>query len=164
MPHTICAILFRFLLYCGFIDSTPCICMLYIYISILFTLQWRHNERDGVSNHQRPDCLLNSLVRLRRSSNKTSRFRVTGLCEGKPHKRPVTRQMFPFHDVIMMVVQLAVVWSYYCPSVLIWLAANPPPPPPPPNPPNPPNPQPPTPGYAPGTCRLRIYEHIGLNV
>ena len=23
------------------------------------SLQWRHNERDGVSNHQPPDCLLN---------------------------------------------------------------------------------------------------------
>ena len=25
------------------------------------TLQWRHNEHDGVSNHQRLDCLLNRL-------------------------------------------------------------------------------------------------------
>ena len=28
-------------------------------------LQWRHNERDGVSNHQPKDCLLNRLFRLR---------------------------------------------------------------------------------------------------
>ena len=43
-------------------------------------LQWRHNERDGVSNHQPHDCLLNRL--LRRRSKKTSKLRVTGLCTG----------------------------------------------------------------------------------
>ena len=39
---------------------------------------------------------------------KTSKLRVTGLCEGNspatgdsPHKGPVTRKMFPFDDVIM---------------------------------------------------------------
>ena len=41
------------------------------------TLQWRHNERDGVSNHQRIDCLLNSLFE-RRWKN-TSKFCVVGL-------------------------------------------------------------------------------------
>ena len=44
------------------------------------TLQWRHNEGDGVSNHQPHDCLLNHL--FRRRSKKTSKLRVTGLCEG----------------------------------------------------------------------------------
>ena len=44
------------------------------------TLQWRHNEHNGVSNHRRLDCLLNRL--FRRRSKKTSKFRVTGLCEG----------------------------------------------------------------------------------
>ena len=43
-------------------------------------LQWRHNEHDGVSNHQPHDCLLNSL--FRRRLKKTSKLRVTGLCEG----------------------------------------------------------------------------------
>ena len=69
-------------------------------------LQWRHNERDVVSNHQPHDCLLNCL--FRRRSKKTSKFRVTGLCAGihrspvnPPHKWPVTRKMFPFDDVIM---------------------------------------------------------------
>ena len=62
------------------------------------TLQWRHNERDGVSNHQSHDCLLNSLFR----SKKTSQLRVTGLCAvNSQHKGPVTREMFPFDDVIM---------------------------------------------------------------
>ena len=49
------------------------------------TLEWRHNERNGVSNHRRPDCLFNCF--FRRRSTKTSKFRATGLCEGNP---PVT--------------------------------------------------------------------------
>ena len=44
------------------------------------SLQWRHNERDGVSNHQRLHHLLN--YRFRRRSEKTSQLRVTGLCAG----------------------------------------------------------------------------------
>ena len=46
----------------------------------ILILQWRHNERDGVSNHRRHDRLLNPL--FRRKSKKTSKLRVTGLCEG----------------------------------------------------------------------------------
>ena len=45
-------------------------------------LQWRHNECDGVSNHRRLDRLLNRLFRHR--SKKTSKLRVSGLCEGNP--------------------------------------------------------------------------------
>ena len=41
------------------------------------SLQWRHNGRDGVSNHQ---CLPNCL--FWRRSKKTSKLRVTDLCEG----------------------------------------------------------------------------------
>ena len=44
----------------------------------LFSLHWRHNEPDVVSNHQPRDCLLNCLFRCR--SKKTSKLRVTGLC------------------------------------------------------------------------------------
>ena len=46
------------------------------------SLQWRHNEHDGVSNHRRLDCLLNRL--FGRRSKKTSKLRVNGLCEGNP--------------------------------------------------------------------------------
>ena len=42
-----------------------------------FTLRWRHNELDGVSDHQPHDCLLNRLFGSR--SKKTSKLRVTGL-------------------------------------------------------------------------------------
>ena len=44
------------------------------------TLQWRHDELDGISNHQCLDCLLNRSFRCR--SKKASKLRVTGLCEG----------------------------------------------------------------------------------
>ena len=53
------------------------------------SLQWRHNWRDGVSNHQPPDYLLNRLFRHR--WKKTSKLRVTGFCEGNS---PVTGE-FP---------------------------------------------------------------------
>ena len=60
----------------------------------------------GASNHQPHDCLLNRL--FGRRWKKTSKLRVTGRCAGNspgpvnsPHKRPVTREMFPFDDVIM---------------------------------------------------------------
>ena len=45
---------------------------------VSLSLQWRHNGRDIVSNHQPHDCLLNRL--FRRRSKKTSKLRVTGLC------------------------------------------------------------------------------------
>ena len=71
------------------------------------TLLWRHDGRDGVSNHQPHDCLLNRLVRRR--SRKTSKLRVTGLCAGNspltgefPTQRASKRKMFPFDDVIMI--------------------------------------------------------------
>ena len=46
----------------------------------VYSLQWRHNERDDVSNHQRLHCLLN--CRSKRRSKNTSKLRVTGLCAG----------------------------------------------------------------------------------
>ena len=69
-------------------------------------LHWRHNDYDGVSNHQPHAYLLNRLFKSR--SKKTSKLCVTSLCVGNspgpvnsPHKGPVTRKMFPFDDVIM---------------------------------------------------------------
>ena len=65
-------------------------------------LQWRHNERDGVSNRRRLHCSLNRL--LGRRSKKTSKLHVTGPCEPRwpvdsPHEGAVTRKMLD--DVIM---------------------------------------------------------------
>ena len=42
------------------------------------SLHWRHNDHDGVSNHQPHGYLLKRLFRHR--SKKTSKLRVTGLC------------------------------------------------------------------------------------
>ena len=65
------------------------ICVVHPWYWTSITLQWRHNERDGVSNHRRLDCLLNRM--FRRRSKKTSKLCVTGLCEGNS---PVTGE-FP---------------------------------------------------------------------
>ena len=69
--------------------------------------RWPHNDHAGVSNHQPHGCSLDRL--FKRKSKKTPlKFRVTDLCAGNslgpansPHKRIVTRKMFPFDDVIM---------------------------------------------------------------
>ena len=55
---------------CGFRNVKP----------IHNSLRCRHNGRNGVSNHQLHDCLLNRL--FRRRSKKTSKLRVTSLCAG----------------------------------------------------------------------------------
>ena len=44
----------------------------------IYSLRWRDNGRNSVSNHQPHDCLLNRL--FRRRSKKTSKLSVTGLC------------------------------------------------------------------------------------
>ena len=67
-------------------------------------LQWRHNERDCVSNHWRHDYILNCFFRRRSGTENIKAVRVTGLCEGNspvmnsPHKGSVTRKMLPFDD------------------------------------------------------------------
>ena len=75
-------------------------------MSVFASLQWCHNEPDGVSNHRPHDCLLNHL--FRRKSKKTSMLRVTGLCEGNspvtgefPAQRASNADFFPIDDVIM---------------------------------------------------------------
>ena len=77
--------------------------------------QWRHNERDGISNHQPQDCLLNGL--FRRRWKKTSKLRVTGFVKGihrwpvnSTHKGPVTRKILPFDDVIIRLFSVCSVY------------------------------------------------------
>ena len=55
-------------------------CPIIWWFFISHSLQWRHNGRDTVSNHQPHDFLLKRLFRLR--SKKTSKLHVTGLCAG----------------------------------------------------------------------------------
>ena len=56
---------------------------------MVYSLRWRHNGHDSVSNHQLHHCLLNRLFGCR--SKNISKLRVTGLCEGNS---PVTGE-FP---------------------------------------------------------------------
>ena len=71
------------------------------------TLQWRHNGRHGVSNHQPHEYLLNRLFR-RRSRKYQSSVSLTFVREiyrwpvSYPHTGPVTQKLSPFDDVIMM--------------------------------------------------------------
>ena len=60
-----------------------------------YSLQWRHNGYDGVSNHQSHDCLLKHLFRCR--SKKTPKLASLAFVWGihrwpvnSPHKWPVT--------------------------------------------------------------------------
>ena len=59
------------------------------FVSAAMSLQWRHDERDCVSNHRFLRCLLNCCFRCR--SKNTSKLRVSALCAGNS---PVTGE-FP---------------------------------------------------------------------
>ena len=72
-----------------------------------YTLQWRHNERDGVSNHQRRDfySAVYSSADQRKHQSSASLAFVRGIHRwpvNSPHKGAVTRKMFPFDYVIMV--------------------------------------------------------------
>ena len=45
-----------------------CVCVAGEQVNMV-TLQWRHNERDGVSNHQPHDCLLKRLFEAQIKEN-----------------------------------------------------------------------------------------------
>ena len=77
--------------------AISCICD-----DIIMSLQWCHNESDGISNHWRLDCLLNRLFWCRSKKISFSslslafvraihRWPVNSL-----HKGPVTQKMFPW--------------------------------------------------------------------
>ena len=76
-----------------------------IYINFK-SLQWRHNERDGVSTHRRLDCVLNRS--FSRRSKKTSKLRVTGPCDGNS---PVTGE-FPAQR-ISNAENVAIWWRHH---------------------------------------------------
>ena len=80
------------------------------------SLQWHHNECDGISNHQPHDCLLNRL--FRRRSKKTSKLRVTGLCEGNS---PVTSE-FPTQRASNMENVQATFGKNY--NMTVWILAG----------------------------------------
>ena len=71
-------------------------------VRVFYALQTRHNERDGVSNHHRIDCLLNCWFRRRNQSSMSLAF-VRGIHRwpprGFPSQRAVTRKMFPWSEL-----------------------------------------------------------------
>ena len=83
------------------------------------TLQLRHKGRDGISNNQPHDCLLNRLFRHR--SKKTSKLRVTGLCLGNSS---VTGE-FPA-QMASNTENVSIWWCLHeiCQCVGIWLTVN----------------------------------------
>ena len=95
-------------------------------------LKWRHNERDGISNHQPHDCLLNRL--FRRRSKKISKLRVTGLCEGNspvtgefPAQRASNAEIVSIwwrHHVAMTVSRVKVKWTHTGCSGDTWIPCS----------------------------------------
>ena len=86
-------------------------------------LLWRHNEHEGISNHQPLDCLLNHLYRCR--SKKTSKAHVTGPCEGNPSitggflsQRANNTEKFLFDDIAMKMYDMysscSITAVHYC--------------------------------------------------
>ena len=71
------------------------------------SLQWRRNECECDSNHRSDDCLLNRLFRLRtikKHQSSASLAFVWGIHRWPvnfSHQGPVTRKMYPLHDVII---------------------------------------------------------------
>ena len=75
---------------------------------ILYSLQWRHNERLGVSNNPASRLFTQPFIQgadqRKRQSSAWLAF-VRGIHRwpvNSPHKGPVTRKVFPFDDVIML--------------------------------------------------------------
>ena len=75
----------------------------------IHSLQWRHNERGGVSGADQ---------RKHQSSGSLAFVRGIHRCPvNSPHKGPVTRKMFPFDAVIMSDVHMRL-WFYSCTHLL----------------------------------------------
>ena len=90
-------------------------------------LQWRHNDRDGVSNHQHHDCLLNRLFNEQIKENiKATRHcpfvrEFTGDRWILHTKGSVTLKMFPFDYVIMAIKNKSLInWGFNKEGHLSW--------------------------------------------
>ena len=74
----------------------------------VWSLQWRHNERGGVSNHPHLDCLstLSSSADQRKYQSSTSLAFARAIHRPPvdcPHKRPVTQKIFSFDDDFVVI-------------------------------------------------------------
>ena len=78
--------------------------MVWIILTTFTSLQWHHNERDGVSIVCPTVC---SGADKRKHQSSVSLAFMRGIHRWpvvSPHKGPVKRKMFPFDDVIMLSV------------------------------------------------------------
>ena len=102
IPHTACVIWFPILLSWRLLNTESYDVCIYYSDVIMGTI--------ASQNHQPHDCLLNRL--FRRRLKKTSKLRVTGLCAGNSpgtgefpaQMASNAENMFPFDDVIMLVI------------------------------------------------------------
>ena len=84
------------------------------------SLLWRHNGRDGVSNHQPHDCFstIYSGANQRKHQISASRAFMRGIHwspVNSAYKWPITRRLFPFDDVIVTcdwAVTCQINWQY----------------------------------------------------
>ena len=67
---------------------------------LVFSLQWRHDGLDSVSNHQPHHCLLSRL--FGRRSKKTVKLRVTGLAGNSPGTGEFPAQMASYAENVSM--------------------------------------------------------------
>ena len=87
------------------------------------TLQWRHNGHDTITSQITSLTIVYSIVYSdtdqRKHQSSASLAFVRGIHRGpvnSPHKWPVTRQMFPFDDIIMSHGIDLVFLEYWCSS------------------------------------------------
>ena len=79
------------------------------------SVQYSHNGRDGVSIHRCLGCLFCFvLAQIKENTKASHHWPLWGEFTGDfPHKGPVTQKMFPFDDVIMLIIVglFAVQWN-----------------------------------------------------
>ena len=85
-----------------------------VFSGYVFSLQWRRNGREGVSNHQPHHCLLNRL--FRRRSKKTPKLRVTSLCAGNS---PVTGE-FPA-QMTRHAEKVSIWWRHHITAMMLYV-------------------------------------------
>ena len=79
----------------------------------VWSLQWRHNGNDGVSNHSLTFTYLTVYLGADKKHERSASLAlVPGIHRwpvNSPHKRPVTRKIFPFDDAIMHWISLTII-------------------------------------------------------
>ena len=112
------------------VTRSQCLKQYQLTLDMSRSLLRRHNERDGVSNHQRLNCLLNRLFRggSKKHQSSVSLAFVRGIHQwpvNSLHKGPVTRKMFPFewrHHVFTLYQNIGKLkggWIEYVPYITV---------------------------------------------